>query len=877
MKSFLSMIKLLGLFFATLILMSSSLFAQNTLALKTIQDKEQSVGFPFSSFNYTNSNAGEVTILQHVSNFNSFGIGWQTINQTENTHDFHVDYRYKKNDNTWSNWQHAHGEISPSETPTNKYWSTLIVTDYLIETSEIHVKLVPPNGTRITSVQLDGSYIAPSGKQLDREIKTSTSSRASNCPQQPFIFQRSDWWGNLTADELYYPNATNSKTVDYNTNTTHAFVHHGASTNNYTDGAAIVRSYWSFHVNSRGWKDIGYNYLIDKYGNLYMGRYNDNWPNVDALGAHTGVCNPYSFAICCIGDYATAPLPQVALDELYKILAYKCDIRGLNPTGTGFIYNATIDIISGHRDAPLANTTCPGNGMHGILSSIRNNVQSILNNCASNPTQNTDNTSPVTTIIYTHKWEKDNFSMSVNDVDDSSGISNQFVNISFFDSLKWDANVGNGYFNDEFTYLTPKWNRVVGNWILDTAKIKQTNEMESNTIFSTYVNQDDENAYLYHWRAKIGGTGTNKRAGLHFMCSSDTMTDRGDSYMVYFREDNGKIQIYKTVNNVLYLKVDTIYTFNPNTYYDCKITYDKTTGKINTYVNNNLAATFIDPYPLILGSYASFRTGNCTYSVDFFEVYKNRSSNITASVGKIGSKDIPYQNFSPTTPAGVIKSIAIDGADNISLTDSRYINVDWTKPTPVFANDGLTGDIDTTYRDDKISGNWGGDDQNSGIKKTYIGIGTSPGVNNIISWTDIGLVNQYTTVANLNFGTTYYVNFQIFNAAGLDTIISTDGQIVRGSASINEANNTLTDLSIFPNPFSYNFNLSFNSKKEFNGIFKLINTLGEVVYSKNTNIIQGENILDINTESLNLASGYYFLKLESESENIFLGIKTLKK
>jgi hypothetical protein len=875
MKSFLSFFKKLTLCVVLLNTMSNYSFAQNALTLKTLDNKEQSIGFPFNSYTYSNGNSGEITILQHVPNFNSFGIGWQTINQNENPHDFHIDYRYKKEDNTWSNWLHAHGEISPSETPTTKFWSTIIITDYLQKASVIQLKLVPPSGTVISSVQLDGSFMTNSERKLDREIETSIN-RASNCPSQPFIFQRGDWWANLTSDELYYPNATNVKTVNYNTNTTHAFVHHGASTNNYTDGAAVVRSYWSYHVNSRGWKDIGYNYLIDKFGNLYMGRYNDNWPNIDALGAHTGVCNPYSFAICCIGDYATTPLPQVALDELYKMLAYKCDIRGLNPTGTGFIYNANIDIISGHRDAPLANTTCPGNGMHGILSSIRNNVQSILNNCASNPTTNTDNTPPVTSINYTHKWERDNFSMTVNDLDDSSGISNKFVNISYFDSLKWDANAGNGYFNDQFTYLTTKWNQVVGNWQHLSTHAKQTDETEANTIFSAYLNQDDENAYLYHWRAQIGGTGTNKRAGLHFMCSSDVLADRGDSYMVYFREDNGKIQIYKTLNNILYLKVDTIFTFNPNAFYDCKVTFNKMLGKINVYVNNYLVASHTDSSPLTLGSYTSFRTGNCTYSIDFFEAYKNRSANITASVG-VGLKDIPYQNFSPTSPAGQIKSIAIDGAENISLTDSRYIQVDWSKPTPVYANDGATGDVDTVFRNDKITGNWGGSDQNSGVKNIYIGVGSTPGVNNIISWTDIGLINQYTIVASLNFGSTYYVNFHAFNGAGLDTIISTDGQLIFGTSAINENKATLSELSIYPNPYSDIFTISFNSKKEFSGNFILIDVTGKVVYSQKNSIVNGINNVLINTSDSHLNSGYYFLKLDSDAENILLGIKTIKK
>ena len=292
--------------------------------------------------------------------------------------------------------------------------------------------------------------------------------------------------------------------------------------------------------------------------------------------------------------------------------------------------------------------------------------------------------------------------------------------------------------------------------------------------------------------------------------------------------------------------------------------------------NSNLEATFTDPWPHTTGNYASFRTGNCVYDIDFFEIYKARTNSISATVGN-GTTDIPFQNFSVGTPAGQIKSISIDGADNISLINYRYVNVDWTKPSPAYANDGTSADIDTIYRNDKISGNWGGGDQNSGIKKTYIGVGTTPGVNNIISWTDIGTITQYTSVVNLTYGTTYYINFQIFNGAGLDTIITSDGQFLEGSIFIDEQPKTVTNLNIYPNPYSDIFNVSFSSLKTFEGNFSLINSAGKIVYQQKENIINGENNFTINAAISHISSGHYFLKLDSQSENILLGIKTIKK
>lgn len=47
----------------------------------------------------------------------------------------------------------------------------------------------------------------------------------------------------------------------------------------------------------QGWSDIGYHYVIDRYGNVYNGR------DVDIIGAHcaTGNHNQHSIGICYIG------------------------------------------------------------------------------------------------------------------------------------------------------------------------------------------------------------------------------------------------------------------------------------------------------------------------------------------------------------------------------------------------------------------------------------------------------------------------------------------------------------------------------------------------------------------------------------------------
>ena len=50
-------------------------------------------------------------------------------------------------------------------------------------------------------------------------------------------------------------------------------IHHTATSNTYTDGAAEVRAIYTYHTRTLGWGDIGYNALVDKYGNIYEGRH----------------------------------------------------------------------------------------------------------------------------------------------------------------------------------------------------------------------------------------------------------------------------------------------------------------------------------------------------------------------------------------------------------------------------------------------------------------------------------------------------------------------------------------------------------------------------------------------------------------------------
>jgi hypothetical protein len=158
-----------------------------------------------------------------------------------------------------------------------------------------------------------------------------------------------------------------------------AVVHHtaGAAGSNPAEAAAIVRSILAYHVQANGWDDIGYNFLVDRFGNVYEGR----WGGVDraVVGAHALGFNRGSVGVALIGTYSSAAPPRAELTALEKLLAWRLDLVHIDPLSkvlTASTGNAqypagtdvSLRVISGHRDT--GPTSCPGNAAYARLGEI---------------------------------------------------------------------------------------------------------------------------------------------------------------------------------------------------------------------------------------------------------------------------------------------------------------------------------------------------------------------------------------------------------------------------------------------------------------------------------------------------------------------------
>jgi hypothetical protein len=162
-------------------------------------------------------------------------------------------------------------------------------------------------------------------------------------------------------------------------------LHHTADRNTYTaaEVPGMMRSIYAFHTLTRGWGDIGYNVIVDKFGRIFEGRYGGLTSTV--VGAHAGGFNTGTFGVSMLGNYDQVDTPAVMIDAVASIMAWKLGIYGVDPNGYTQLTSggggtsryaagqvATVPTIFAHRD--VGSTACPGQYAYNRMGQLRSAV-----------------------------------------------------------------------------------------------------------------------------------------------------------------------------------------------------------------------------------------------------------------------------------------------------------------------------------------------------------------------------------------------------------------------------------------------------------------------------------------------------------------------
>jgi len=320
---------------------------------------------------------------------------------------------------------------------------------------------------------------------------------------KPINFAREDWGADeslrFSDDGEIWPRAYVS--------TKKVVVHHTVTGNNYKtveDAKADVRAIYTYHASTLGWGDIGYNSLVDKFGNSYEGRYGRDGPDYDGPGGreilsedvvagHALAHNYGSTGVALLGTFCskrecprgTTP-SEAMISRLKEILVWESRQHGIDPHGASdFLlstdaWNRGLDNICGHRDC--TNTICPGETVYELLPSLRDHVAAQLS----------DANAPTVTIT-AHPPED-----TVDDGDasytwgDAAGsgdlVYSYYLEGWFKPSNSDDINYLSGYNENK----EPQWS----DWTVETAKSFSGLE-DGHYTFHVRAKDSDDNISVY--------------------------------------------------------------------------------------------------------------------------------------------------------------------------------------------------------------------------------------------------------------------------------------------------------------------------------------------------------------------------------------------
>lgn len=355
---------------AVVLAIAGAIFAFSNLEIRAVPPNAAAWSFPLQLQQVDQSNLWESEPIR--ADVTVTGISWEQAPPDA------AWVRASTDGETWTDWAQLVIEAEHGPDPgTDEARRTRPASEpaYVGEATWVQFRVVG------NPSQLQAEVIETAGRQrglADRisDLWQSITWRqpdAEAAPGQPEIIGRDAWGGDRCLGE-------DAEEPSYTDGVRNMFIHHTATAGSYTEAGAldVIYAICNYHANVRGWKDIGYNFLIDIYGNIYEGRAG----GVDrpVWGAHTGGFNYYSFGVALIADHNVSSVGAPAQQALVDLAAWKLDLHHIDPMATvelrslgSSLYDLGVVVdmptVAGHRDASL--TSCPGDLCYPLLDDFR--------------------------------------------------------------------------------------------------------------------------------------------------------------------------------------------------------------------------------------------------------------------------------------------------------------------------------------------------------------------------------------------------------------------------------------------------------------------------------------------------------------------------
>lgn len=210
----------------------------------------------------------------------------------------------------------------------------------------------------------DEKLLAWTPRQYSLKRWFSTEESLVEPKYRPRVVQTKNKYG----EDLFWPVSESPKIFKI-------IIHHTAEATSARNPMEIMRAIYAYHTVTRGWGDIGYNFVLDKEGNIYEGRLGSREGSMP-VGAHVAYHNIGTIGVALMGNFQIEEPADRQMQVLTLLLAKLSRDYDVDPVGRDFYLGTNSYNISGHGDVARHGneTACPGTNLKKRLPELRQEV-----------------------------------------------------------------------------------------------------------------------------------------------------------------------------------------------------------------------------------------------------------------------------------------------------------------------------------------------------------------------------------------------------------------------------------------------------------------------------------------------------------------------